>query len=158
MSTYKWTKKEMEYLVKHYENTPNSELMKVLNKSRASIAVKASQLGLTKNENVIEPYAGKKEHLKDVYREETPHMADIICFYCRRGENIHRIARDINCPEEQVAEILERCIKNGMYDYYARQENRAIRESKGGNLVNTRVCSTHDGKVHRSEYYALSAL
>ena len=29
-----WTKDEEEYLTKNYQTTPNSELMKVLNKSR----------------------------------------------------------------------------------------------------------------------------
>ncbi len=118
-----WNKDEEQYLRLNYQNTPNSVLEKVLKKSREAISIKAHQLGLHKNTDVVECSKGKKE-IK--FREETPLLADIICFYHRRNVKIDVIAREVHCPAQQVADILARCLEDGMYEFYKRQESSAI--------------------------------
>lgn len=134
VGAYKWTKDEEQYLIKNYRDTPNSVLMEVLGKSRHSISAKAFQLKLSKNEEVIE-YNSKGQPLTQTYREETPLAEDIICFYHRRGVEVAKISRETKYPVKQVEEILERCINNGRYEYYAQQENRGIKFDKDSPLI-----------------------
>ncbi len=122
-----WNKDEEMYLRLNYQNTPNSVLVKVLKKSREAISVRAHQLGLHKNTDVVEYNKGRG---KVKYREETPLLADIICFYHRRNVRIDVIAREVHCPAQQVADILARCLEDGMYEFYAKQENSAIHFGK----------------------------
>lgn len=131
---YTWSEEEVEYLIHNYEKTPTSVIAKELGRSKNAIATKAYTLKLTKDEMAIERSGGKQMVLKDKL-EETPLTEDIICFYHRRGIKEEQIAKEICRPVEQVKDILNRCLNNGKYEYYARQENSGIRFDKESPLI-----------------------
>ena len=123
----RWTKEELSYLIANYSNTPTSVLAKKMNRKPSMIYGQAKAFGLKKSVEARE-YSRKAV----AYREETPALADIICFYDRRGVNIAITSKEVRCPVEQVEDILERCRADGTYERYARLENRAIGAETGG--------------------------
>ncbi len=129
-----WNADEEEYLEKNYQKLPNDVIAGVLKKSRSSITMKAYSMGLQKDAEAVEANQPQRQ-VK--YREETPLLADIICFYHRRNMKVGDIAKDVHCPPRQVREILERCMDNGMYERYAKAENSAIqfRPSNSLNII-----------------------
>lgn len=143
--SFMWNEDEEDYLRKNYQNTPNSSLVSVLKKSREAISIKAHQMGLRKDTDVIE-YNRPRGKVK--YRKETSLLADIICFYHRRGVKINVIAREVHCPPEQVEDILTRCLEDGMYEFYKNQENSAIRFEKDSPFyIHTEIRGSTRGKA-----------
>ena len=126
-----WHKDEEEYLEKNYHKLPDDVLSGVLKKSQRAIAMKAFLMGLQKDAEAVEANSPQSQ-VK--YREETPLLADIICFYHRRNVKVGDIAKDVHCPPRQVREILERCMDNGMYERYVKAENSGIQFKPNGSL------------------------
>lgn len=80
-----WNKEEIEYLVNNYENTYNTELSKVLNRTVIAIALKASELKLTKSESLKKEWVSKRN--KTIGRDLTEEkLIQIALLYKTRGE------------------------------------------------------------------------
>lgn len=110
----KWTKEELDFLIANFGRMTIKEIQKNLpGKSTGTIYGQAQKFGLTKTD-------------KKRFRKETKYMADIICFYVRRGESMKTIVRDLHCPEAQVNCIIKRCMADGSYDRFAKEENKAL--------------------------------
>lgn len=122
-----WKKAEIAYLKEHYASTATGELAAALNKSRTQVIDKAHKFGLHKNPGVVEMPV--KNKAVENYREETPLMADIVCFMHRRGLSFEEIGRDLRCPPMQAEDIVERCMRDGMYEEFRRKENSSITSS-----------------------------
>lgn len=125
----RWTRAEIDYLIANYSTKLTCEIAEALGRSYQSVTGQAFKFGLKKSKRTRgnKNWAKKDNRGKKVvYREETECLADIICFMHRRGVDVRQISSDVKCPPEQVKEILKRCMEDGSYEFYAKQENKAI--------------------------------
>lgn len=136
-----WSKQEVNYLIRNYKNTNNSDLCLILNRTERSITKKSGSLGLKKTKEQISKNISRRNKITG--RDLTPEfLKNIALKYKTRGEFqladpsayktcldlkiiddacFHMLKQNYSIPQLLLFEIIKTLIPNTLIEYNNRK-------------------------------------